>query len=199
MFRKLARDAPAGRGLRDLNRSATNTRRFAARTGARGRFRRDARRRRPDFAYLDSASDRPFIVHGVSGSGKSALMAAAAARRPSVRGDHCRAIPGNNKRSSDLRSLLIDLCQSLREHFPLADELPTDVRLMERSSTGNCRTPRPSGPVYVFLDALDQLDPADDAHRLWWIRSTPLPPHARLVVSCLSDSRDEARAVPGPP
>ena len=41
-------------------------------------------------------------------------------------------------------------------------------------------------PVVLFLDALDQLDPADNAHGTHWLRS-PLPPGVKTVVSCLWD------------
>ncbi|KAA3680577.1 uncharacterized protein DEA37_0012310 [Paragonimus westermani] len=40
--------------------------------------------------------------------------------------------------------------------------------------------------VVIFLDAIDQLDPADGAYNLSWLRS-PLPNNVRLIISTLPD------------
>ncbi len=187
----------SGETLRDLQREREQHARFALERAPAGVFVGREAEQNQILVYLTSDHDRPFILHGVSGSGKSALMAAAA--RQAAAGSGAILIErylGTTKRSSDLRSLLIDLCLSLREHFALTDELPTDIRLLEKEFYEQLRNATAKRPVHVFLDALDQLDPGDDAHRLWWIRSTPLPPHARLVVSCLSDPEDETASGP---
>ena len=187
----------SGEVLRDLKREREEHQRFAAERAPVGVFVGRESEKAKILAYLAGLSDRPFIVHGVSGSGKSALLAAAAREAAAQPGAIVvERFLGITKRSSDLRSLLIDLCQGLREHFPLADELPTNVRLLEKEFYEQLKNATAERPIHVFLDALDQLDPADAADSLWWIRSTPLPPHARLVLSCLSDPDDEAAGRP---
>ncbi len=182
--------------LRDLRREREEHERFAAERAPPGVFVGREAETAQILAYLTSDIDHPFVVHGVSGSGKTALLAysaRAAARRGAIL---LQRYLGITKRSSDLRSLLTDLCQTLREQFPLAEELPNDVRLLEKEFYEQLKHATAERPIYIFLDALDQLDPADGAHSLGWIRSTPLPPHARLVLSCLSDPDDEVAGRP---
>jgi WD40 repeat protein len=186
-----------GEVLRDLGRERAEHERFATARAPAGVFVGREAEKTKILAYLGGASDQPFIVHGVSGSGKSALLAAAAREAAAQPGAIVvKRFLGITKRSSDLRSLMIDLCQELRECFPLAEELPTDVRLIEKEFYEQLKNATARRPIHVFLDALDQLDPADAADTLWWIRSTPLPAQARLVLSCLSDPDD---AVAGRP
>jgi WD40 repeat protein len=178
--------------LRDLKREREEHARFAAERAPVGGFVGREAERAKVLHYLDSVSQRPFVLHGLSGSGKSALMAAAAreaAGRPGA--IVIERYLGTTSRSSDLRSLLIDLCQSLRELFPLAHVLPTDLRLIEKEFYDQLKNATAERPIYIFLDALDQLDSSDDAHLLWWIRSTPLPTNVGIVVSCMSDPSDE--------
>ncbi|NLX96920.1 MAG: AAA family ATPase [Rhodopirellula sp.] len=138
--------------------------------------------------YLGNDDSRPLIVYGPSGSGKTALLAHAAhlaeqrGVKPLVR------FLGVTSRSSDLRSLLTGICQELRQTPPVEKELPTDVRELVQELYYQLGTATSQRAVHLFLDALDQLDDADHARSLWWIRSKPLPPHAKLIVSCLSDA-----------
>ena len=187
----------SGEVLRDLKREREEHERFAAERAPVGVFVGREAEKAKILAYLAGASDRLFIVYGVSGSGKSALLAVAAGEAAAQPGAIVvQRFLGITKRSSDLRSLLVDLCQGLREHFRLADELPTNVRMLEKEFYEQLKNATAQRPIRIFLDALDQLDPADAADSLWWIRSTPLPPHAKLVLSCLSDSDDEVAGRP---
>lgn len=182
--------------LRDLKRERDLHQRFAAERAPSGVFVGRILELAKIQAYLAGENDRPFVVHGVSGSGKTALLAQAARDAKHTTAILIERFLGITKRSSDLRSLLIDLCQTLREQFPLAEELPADVRLLEREFYEQIKNATAERPIYIFLDALDQLDATDGAHSLSWIRSTPLPPYAKLVVSCLSDPDDDVAGRP---
>ncbi len=147
--------------------------------------------------YIGGVSSKPFVLYGPSGSGKSAVIAAAAREARTQPGAIViEKYLGTTRHSSDLRSLLTDLCYSLRARFPVADDLPSDIRLLEKEFYTQLQNATLLEPIVIFLDALDQLDNAEDALRLWWIRSAPLPVYVREIVSCVSDADDSAEPSP---
>ena len=153
--------------------------------------------------YLHSETNQPFVVHGPSGSGKTALLGKIIQEvTPSRSADGTRAktgpivlsrFIGTTPESSNLWSLMSSLCRELRQDFEMTAPLPTDLNeLIDEfySQLGKATAVR---PVFVFLDALDQLDAADYGRSVFWIRSplsstTETARHARMVVSCLSPS-----------
>lgn len=170
--------------------------------------------------YLHSDTNQPYVVHGPSGSGKSALLGkivqeVTPAKEADVSNSKFGPIVlsrflGTTPESSTLRGLLTSLCRELRQHFTVTasrkspdgneetdtPSIPVDINeLIEEFYTqlGKATTQR---PIYVFLDAIDQLDSADGGRAAYWVRSPILwdrreqPCHARLVVSCLSPSDD---------
>ena len=148
-------------------------------------------------AYLAGASDRLFIVYGVSGSGKSALLAVAAREAAAQPGAIVvQRFLGITKRSSDLRSLLGGPLPGAARTLPAGRRVADRRPHARKGIDEQLKNATAERPIRIFLDALDQLDPADAADSLWWIRSTPLPPHAKLVLSCLSDSDDEVAGRP---
>lgn len=141
-------------------------------------------------AYLSDGSRAPFVIHGPSGSGKSALLARASQDIPESKGAIVRFI-GTTPASSDLRKLLANLCQELRLRYPLPDPLSSELRLLIEEFRNQLALASEQQPVILFLDALDQLADVDNALRLYWIPFGDLPPHVKLVVSCLSDRDTE--------
>ncbi|MEK6258881.1 MAG: AAA family ATPase [Planctomycetota bacterium] len=160
--------------------------------------------------YLLSDSNQPYVVHGPSGSGKTALMGRAILKlkkliakiTPPRSADGTRAktgpivltrFIGTTPESSNLRSLLSSLCRELRQDFEMTAPLPTDLNELIDEFYSQLGKATAARPVFIFLDALDQLDAADHGRSVFWIRS-PLPSttdaacHARMVVSCLSPS-----------
>ena len=136
--------------------------------------------------YLRNASRQPLVVHGSSGCGKTALMWRAFEELPEAQRPLIRLI-GTTPRSSDLRGLLTSLCQELRQRNPVEGALPTDVKELRDEFDQHLRSAKPEQPLILLLDALDQLSDADDGRLLNWIPLGQLPPHVKLVGSCLSD------------
>jgi len=147
-------------------------------------------------AYIDSDDKHPLIIHGKSGSGKTAVLAKAVgdlrtrSLEPEVRivSRFVGATPG----SSDLRSLLSDLCGELG-----IVEIPQDMNELVRTfrsqlspSEGVCTEDeekehsKKMGNVVLFLDALDQLNPTDNARMLYWL-PRDLRPNVKLILSAL--------------
>jgi len=94
--------------------------------------------------YLHGDSTWPLVVHGASGSGKTALLSRAVqeaqAAKPLVR------LIGTTPRSSDLRGLLTSLCQELRQRWPREGELPTDIKLLEVELQEQFKKATPNNP-----------------------------------------------------
>jgi WD40 repeat protein len=146
--------------------------------------------------YVSNGRARPLVVHGPSGSGKSALMARAVA---DARAAHPGAVIveryiGASPGASEIRALLESLCQEIARGFG-ADETPIGdyPKLVAELPTRLARA-APDRPAIVFLDALDQLGDTDDGRRLVWL-PRELPPAVRIVVSTLEEPKHECFGV----
>ena len=137
--------------------------------------------------YLLSPNLQPLAVWGPSGSGKSALMAKAVQQA-------IKAVPkahivsrfiGASPDSSNGRSLLEGLCRQVTRLYG-GDEstLPFEYNDLTRELPARLGLATEDRPLFVFLDALDQLSDADNASSLAWLPGE-LPAHVRLIVSTL--------------
>lgn len=129
-----------------------------------------------------AASDRQpnvLVLTGDSGSGKSALLTKI---HQSLRAlTNKRVVShfvGASKGSTDLRHTLRRLCHALAPADTVSQNLDELINRFRSLLTNS------SQPIVVIIDALNQLDPTDDAHGLHWI-PTDLPPHVRIVTSTL--------------
>jgi WD40 repeat protein len=136
-------------------------------------------------AYVTGSDPHPLVIWGASGSGKSALMAKAVEQA----GKHgqevvCRFI-GTTPESSGGRALLESLCKEIRlRHRKDGSPLPSDYRNLVFVFQSTLALATPDKPLFLFLDALDQLSDVDDARSLAWLPAE-LPSNVRLVVSTL--------------
>jgi hypothetical protein len=143
--------------------------------------------------YAVNPTGHPLAIVGPSGSGKSAVMARAAAdvagARPELALIH-RFI-GATPESSDIRALLQSLCRQIaRVHGADETTVPTDYRLLVSDFRDRLALATEQQPLIVFLDALDQLTAAHHGHDLTWLPDD-LPPHVSLVVSTQTGSWHE--------
>ncbi|MEH6625040.1 MAG: DUF4062 domain-containing protein [Motiliproteus sp.] len=125
-------------------------------------------------------------IVGVGGSGKSALMAKVIQDAEQVSTSHIiyRFI-GATPSSSNLHSLIAGLHRQVSQAFGVDKEPPSELDELVESFNSLLREAGPEQPLHLFLDALDQLSPADNARRLSWL-PIRLPPHVYLIVSVLS-------------
>ncbi len=148
-------------------------------------------------SYVNSNDSHPLIIHGSSGSGKTALMAKVVSELsgnnsetgPIIVSRFIGATPG----SSDLRTLLGDICRELgiprvpQDMNKLVETFRTLLSPTEKGN-GNRKNVTASGrQIVIFLDALDQLNKADNAWMLHWL-PRKLKPGVKLIFSVLENT-----------
>jgi WD40 repeat protein len=150
-------------------------------TGFQGRV---ASRRRLQ-RYLSDDVDRPFVVLGVAGCGKSALIAQAAedTRTTNAGSLVVQRFVGATARSSDLHGLLDGLREEISATFdappqPAAHDIETAIaRWLEV-----LRLRPPARQLVVFLDAIDQVENREGVDLMDWLPGR-LPPGTKVVAS----------------
>jgi len=137
--------------------------------------------------YLRREDNHPLVVWGPAGSGKSALMARCVELTP---GENRKATAvfryiGATPGSTDIRSLLESLCRQLCRSYGADErEVPGEYRDLVQDFPRRLALVSAERPLVLFLDALDQLSPTDNAHTLHWL-PRELPPNVRIVCSAL--------------
>jgi len=127
------------------------------------------------------------VIHGPDGSGKSTLLAQAIA---AARTAHPKAVVvqrfiGASPASVSLRVLLSSLCQEIARAYSQPETLPEgDMKALIAAFAERLDQADTERPLFVFIDALDQLVSQDEAQPFEWLPET-LPPVTRLVVSVL--------------
>ena len=136
--------------------------------------------------YVDNPDAKPLAMFGVSGSGKSAVMARAAqlARERNPDAVVMRFI-GATPDSANARALLDSLAHEISRRSGVEEStIPSDYRELVRDFPERLALASPERPLILFLDALDQLSAAEGARTLSWL-PTDLPPGVKVVVSTL--------------
>jgi WD40 repeat protein len=144
--------------------------------------------------YVRAGGGRPLVLHGASGSGKSAVMAQASERAKSALASAVviRRFIGASPESSSGLTMLRSLCEQIGEAYGIAGDLPVDFNGVTRAFRERLAQATHGRPLVIFLDALDQMNRDDPARPLAWLGGT-LPPHCRIVAS----SSDLAPALDG--
>ncbi len=199
-WNKSAKDS-ARRAARELKIEQDEHMRFGRERGSKESFVGRASELEAIRDYLQNASTQPLVVYGSSGCGKTALLARAAEQRQRTEvGDQSSEVIvrfiGATPHSSEIRLLLGSLCQELRLRHPREGELPVDTRALVEELHEQFGKATDMQPLILFLDALDQLSDADGGRLLNWIPLGQLPPHVKLVVSCLSERESDPSGQP---
>jgi hypothetical protein len=138
-------------------------------------------------AYLGGRRNTsPLIIHGSGGTGKSALMARAylqavetAPGTAVMLARFIGGVPG----TESLITLLIELTADIAAAYGrTAPPIPENVKAARQALDEVLRGSTVERPLVIFLDALDQLDPADGAWLLEWL-PRELGEHTRVVAS----------------
>ena len=122
-------------------------------------------------AYISGPERRPLVLHGESGSGKSAVMAKASQQYKGP-GRVIRRFIGASPESASGHALLTSLCKQIEP-----GETPVDYGKLE-----DAFQERLKGDLILFIDAVDQLSPNDPARRVNWLPQE-LPPGVKVIVS----------------
>jgi len=152
--------------------------------------------------FVEGDETAPCLVAGPSGSGKSAVLARLATTCAETHSDVLVVshFVGASPASTDLRQMLRRFCLVLQQEFQFTDTVqredgqsevvPADVpqtvgELAPRLRDFIGRVPADRRVVLV-IDALNQLDETDNAQAMYWL-PWDLPPHVKIVVSCIDD------------
>ncbi|MGO4882317.1 MAG: AAA family ATPase [Bryobacteraceae bacterium] len=136
-------------------------------------------------SYVRADDNRPLVLHGASGTGKSAVMGQASERARAALASAfvVRRFIGASPESSSGLTLLRSLSEQIgAEYVALVSELPTDFNGVARAFRDRLGLAKPERPLVIFIDALDQLGEDDPARSLDWLAGI-LPAHCRLVLS----------------
>jgi hypothetical protein len=147
-------------------------------------------------SYLNNHEEnKPFTLIGVSGSGKSSVMAQAVKLAEGRQAAVVLRFIGATSRSSNIMSLLQSLCSEIAREYEI------DAKTLAREGDQKAwydlyslseifrkclALATHEKPLFVFLDSLDQLSDTDNAKALHWLPKE-VPEHARVVVSSLPE------------
>ena len=145
-------------------------------------------------ACLREGDSRMMAVVGPAGSGKSAVMAEAVRRARATYGEDAvlARFIGATPDSANLLSLLGNLVREIRRHYPAPPpkegeqskdgEIPVEINPLTVAFHEALSRPTTERPLFIFLDALNQLGPGNGALECYWLPSARVR-NVRLIVS----------------
>jgi WD40 repeat protein len=139
--------------------------------------------------YLSIPDNRPMFVCGQAGAGKTTLMAQVVKKADELfpKPELISRFIGVTPESSDIRSLLESLCRNIcRLYGENESTVPTEYDKLVQDFPKMLAFCTEQKPLFIILDALDQLSIVHDGHKLDWLPRT-LPVNARLVASVSSE------------
>jgi WD40 repeat protein/Cdc6-like AAA superfamily ATPase len=143
--------------------------------------------------YLESSACCPLVISGISGSGKTAVIARAV-EQASTMSNNAEIIYrfiGATPDSSSGRELLQKLCLHLsRVYGADPSTIPSDYLELVREFPERLSLATKEKPLILFLDALDQLSSEHNARSLTWL-PPELPKNVRLVVSTIPGETED--------
>jgi AAA ATPase domain len=129
--------------------------------------------------YLKSDDQRPMVIYGDSGSGKSAIIAKVSATEGVV-----RRFIGAPSESSNGLTLLRSLCQEISRRYGQPEDIPATFNELVVAFRDRIELATTDRPLNVYIDALDQLEGQGLEATMNWLPSE-LPRHCKVVVSTI--------------
>lgn len=140
--------------------------------------------------YLNSPSDTksPLIVTGFGGAGKTSIIAKSYLQTLEIKSNYTRPIvlcrfvggvPGVESLRDLLASLTTEICRAYDAPEPNTNSNIQEISATFIAALRNASTER---PLYIFVDAIDQLEQADSIPLSDWLQET-LPDSVRFVLS----------------
>ena len=150
--------------------------------------------------FVASGKQKPLVIYGSSGSGKTSIMAKSAVlARDWMAGTECTVVLrflGISPASSSIREVLVSVCTQVGKVYSLTvpNFSEMDSTQIKQYFCGHfldslqmaCHRDK---HLCIFLDSIDQLSPLDGAHSLNWLPKS-LPQSINIVVSMLPDKHD---------
>jgi hypothetical protein len=129
--------------------------------------------------YLKDADQRPLVIHGASGSGKSAIMARASGVEGAI-----RRFIGATPESSSGPTLLRSLCLQFARRYGQPEDAPATFNELAVAFSDRIKLATAERPLILYLDGLDQLGPQDPAAATNWLPAD-LPQNCKVIVSTI--------------
>ena len=150
--------------------------------------------------YISEERCYPLLVYGLSGTGKSALMAKTS-EEIKKRYPHAvilRRFIGVTAASFELKTLAEGLCEELNRDYSIShsdgigEEKPKDWQEWTTELRKNIAAASEQQPLMIFIDAVNQLVNRDQAVR-FMKQFTTLPAYVHMVMSMTSDMMEDVK------
>ncbi|XP_046986255.1 NACHT and WD repeat domain-containing protein 2 [Schistocerca americana] len=145
--------------------------------------------------YMTGDSEKPLVLYGEGGCGKTSLLAKAASLTSTewFRGRKPISVIrflGTTPDSSALTPTLISICQQISYNYMLPfDDIPVDLVPLTAHFKYLLNNATKEQPLILFLDSVDQLTGTQDANKVSWL-PLRLPPNCKLLVSCAAEANN---------
>ncbi|KAI8121835.1 NACHT and WD repeat domain-containing protein 2 [Lucilia cuprina] len=145
--------------------------------------------------YMLGDSDKPLVLYGEGGCGKTSLLAKSAALVatewfPEKRPINIIRFLGTTPDSSALTPTLISICQQISYNYMLPFEnIPDDLVPLTAHFKQLLTYANENQPLTLYLDSVDQLTGTQDSNSVSWI-PTRLPVHCKIIISCAKEENN---------
>lgn len=145
--------------------------------------------------YLTSNDRKTLVLHGDSGSGKTALMSRVQRMIDEQFSDQLRIVRfiGATGSSASLRSLVGSIHAQIAESLGTQDASVSMEGDPEASLRAGLALATKNNPLILLIDGIDQLIDSDRALDCKWV-PLELPEHCHLIISCMSGTEEDNHA-----